>query len=80
MFDTTRFCAENPWPNTAAQTYSEFESGFLLPQMMGASLGESASADLRVGAMPCARSSLFASLRALLGRALRFDARAVRSS
>ncbi len=49
MIDTPQSCAESLWPETPSMTHREFESGFLLPQLMGALAGESAGLDLRGG-------------------------------
>ncbi|AUO46956.1 hypothetical protein [Pseudomonas ogarae] len=40
MIDTT--CTGSLWPDTSIVIYPEHESGFLLPQLMGALAGESA--------------------------------------
>lgn len=42
MIDTPHVCVDSPWPDTSSVTYSEYESGFLLPQLMGALASESA--------------------------------------
>lgn len=41
MIDTT--CTGSLWPDTSIAIYPEHESGFLLPQLMGALASESAS-------------------------------------
>ncbi|MCP2073052.1 UNVERIFIED_ORG: hypothetical protein J2Y77_002488 [Pseudomonas lini] len=52
MNDTLHACADSPWPESLNVTHSEYESGFLLPQLMGALASESAelgSRNLRQG-------------------------------
>lgn len=36
MLNTTQTCAGSPWPDSSVMTHGEYESGFLLPQLMGA--------------------------------------------
>ena len=43
MIDTPHACADSLWPDTSSVTHSEYESGFLLPQLMGALASESAA-------------------------------------
>ncbi|MDB5996765.1 MAG: hypothetical protein JWP42_3901 [Pseudomonas sp.] len=40
MSDTTQSCAGSPWPEASFVPYGEYESGFLLPQLMGALASE----------------------------------------
>ncbi|MEJ5056835.1 MULTISPECIES: hypothetical protein [unclassified Pseudomonas] len=44
MIDVTHSCDGNPWLDTPAMTQTEYEGGFLLPQLMGALASESRAA------------------------------------
>jgi hypothetical protein len=44
MIDVTHSCAGNPWLESPAMTATEYECGFLLPQLMGALASESMAA------------------------------------
>ncbi|WP_207265538.1 hypothetical protein [Pseudomonas sp. GW101-3H06] len=41
MIEVTHACDGNPWLDTPAMSITEFEGGFLLPQLMGALASES---------------------------------------
>jgi hypothetical protein len=41
MIDVTHSCDGNPWLDTPAMAHTEYEGGFLLPQLMGALASES---------------------------------------
>jgi hypothetical protein len=41
MIDVARSCDGNPWLDTPAMAHTEYEGGFLLPQLMGALASES---------------------------------------
>lgn len=43
MFDATHSSAGRPWSDTCAMAQTEYEAGFLLPQLMGALASESGS-------------------------------------
>lgn len=45
MFDTTPTCAGSSWPDDPVVTHGEYESAFLLPQLMGAMAREHESID-----------------------------------
>jgi hypothetical protein len=44
MIDVAHSCDGNPWLETPAIAHSEYEGGFLLPQLMGALASESRAA------------------------------------
>jgi hypothetical protein len=44
MIDVIHSCDGNPWLETPAMAQTEYESGFLLPQLMGALASESRAA------------------------------------
>jgi hypothetical protein len=44
MIDLARSCDGNPWQDSPAMAQTEYESGFLLPQLMGALASESRAA------------------------------------
>lgn len=74
MTDTT--CTGNPRPNTSVAIYQEHESGFLLPQLMGALASESAgfvSSDL---CQQRTHGALLAKAGALVMRVLKVSASA----
>lgn len=71
MFDTTPSCAGSPWPDTSRVIHGEYESGFLLPQLMGALACESAVLGLRDGSPRRTNSAWFFRLRASLMQALK---------
>ncbi|NUT77395.1 hypothetical protein HNO86_20320 [Pseudomonas sp. C1C7] len=66
MFETTDFCAETLRADSASQAHSEFESGFLLPQLMGLSFNEPARAQLTEGARACPVRGLVSRLMRVL--------------
>lgn len=70
MFDTTKTCAGSPWPDTSVLTHGEYESGFLLPQLMGALASESGGFGLRDESQRPTNGALFLKLRASLKQAL----------
>jgi hypothetical protein len=71
MYDTTKTCAGSPWPDTSVLTHREYESGFLLPQLMGALASESGGFDVRHGSQRSTNGALFSRLRASLKQALK---------
>lgn len=46
MIDVTHSCTGNPWLGSSAMTATEYEGGFLLPQLMGAVASESIAAPI----------------------------------
>jgi hypothetical protein len=44
MIDVAHSCDGNPWLDTPAMAHTEYEGGFLLPQLMGALASEYRSA------------------------------------
>lgn len=41
MFDATHYSHDRTWPDDSVLAHTEFETGFLLPQLMGALASES---------------------------------------
>ncbi|MHC8320731.1 hypothetical protein ACYZT4_08520 [Pseudomonas sp. GB2N2] len=70
MSDITHSCADSSWPDSSFVPHSEYESGFLLPQLMGALATESGGLEMR-GACPLrSNKALFLKLWASLMQAL----------
>lgn len=71
MFDITQSCAGSPWPDTSVMTHGEYESGFLLPQLMGALANEAGGYGLRNLSPRTTNRAVFLKLYASLTQALK---------
>lgn len=71
MFDATHSSTGRPGADASAMAQTEYESGFLLPQLMGALAGESGFDDQASQSAPPAYRTFSVKLRAALSRALK---------
>ncbi|MBD9465729.1 hypothetical protein [Pseudomonas sp. Pdm06] len=69
MFDVT--CTGNPWSDTSVAIHPEYESGFLLPQLMGALASESAAPVSNAMCQPSTSGAMLAKASAFVMRVLR---------
>jgi hypothetical protein len=72
MIDFNHSDISRSWPDYSVMSQSEHESGFLLPQLMGALARDSGFAALKDGSQHSASSGFFLKLRTSLKRALKF--------
>ncbi|WP_148057445.1 hypothetical protein [Pseudomonas brassicacearum] len=70
MIDFNHSSISSSWPDYSVMSQSEHESGFLLPQLMGALARDSGFAALKDCSKPSAGSVFFLKLRTSLKRAL----------
>jgi hypothetical protein len=71
MIDFNHSSTSNSWRDYSGMSQSEHESGFLLPQLMGALARDSGFASLKNCSQQSASSVFFLQLRTLLKRALK---------
>ncbi|AWY39156.1 hypothetical protein DKY63_04245 [Pseudomonas putida] len=71
MIDVTHSCDGHLWLDTPAMTTSEFEGGFLLPQLMGALASESIAAPVPLSFNTHQNKTSVLTLSAALLRALK---------
>ena len=71
MIDVAHSCDGNPWLDTPAMAHTEFEGGFLLPQLMGALASEYRSAPVTHRSSSHQNKASVLTLCALILRALK---------